>query len=152
MRWHRVSAACADLTPASARSISEPQRKSAAWRRDGFAAENQYFFRLRFRPPYDWDAMLNFLAVRATPGVEVVEADSYCRSRYHSRQMEATAILRSSLDEPNHSLVARVQFGNPRSLSLIVERIRAMFDVNADSAAIARGLDTEPGLGRACES
>ena len=26
--------------------------------------ENQYVFRLRFRPPYDWRAMLNFLAPR----------------------------------------------------------------------------------------
>ena len=42
--------------------------------------ENQYFFRLRFRPPYNWDAMLAFLAARATPGVEVVEADTYRRS------------------------------------------------------------------------
>src|ERR1700723_3927300 len=30
--------------------------------------ENQYLFRLRFRPPYNWDAMLRFLAARATPG------------------------------------------------------------------------------------
>src|ERR1700728_2927989 len=35
--------------------------------------ENQYLFRLRFRPPYHWKGMLAFLAARATPGVEVVE-------------------------------------------------------------------------------
>src|SRR5882724_1126843 len=32
--------------------------------------ENEYLFRLRFRPPYYWDGMLKFLAARATPGVE----------------------------------------------------------------------------------
>ena len=35
--------------------------------------DNQYLFRLRFRPPYHWKGMLAFLAARATPGVEMVE-------------------------------------------------------------------------------
>src|SRR5579863_2307309 len=33
--------------------------------------ENQYLFRLRFRPPYNWNGVLKFLSARATPGVEV---------------------------------------------------------------------------------
>ena len=33
---------------------------------------NQYLFRLRYRPPYQWENMLAFLAARATPGVEEV--------------------------------------------------------------------------------
>jgi hypothetical protein len=40
----------------------------------------------------------------------------------------------------------RVQFGDPRSLFLIVERLRAMFDLNADWSAIAPGLRTDPAL------
>ena len=36
--------------------------------------------RLAYRPPYDWDAMLAFLAARAIPGVEVVAGDSYRRT------------------------------------------------------------------------
>ncbi len=42
--------------------------------------ENQYLFRLRFRPPYQWESMLAFLAARATPGVEAVELGRYRRS------------------------------------------------------------------------
>jgi len=42
--------------------------------------ENQYLFRLRFRPPYDWDGILAFLASRATPGVEMVQSGAYRRS------------------------------------------------------------------------
>src|SRR6266566_9603927 len=42
--------------------------------------ENQYLFRLRFRPPYDWNGILAFLAPRATPGVEAVELGCYRRS------------------------------------------------------------------------
>ncbi len=105
--------------------------------------ENEYLFRLRFRPPYHWKAMLAFLGARATPGVEVVEDHSYRRSISVDGSHGHFEV---SLDESNHSLVARVQFGKPRSLFFIVERIRAMFDLNADSGAITRGLDTDPAL------
>src|SRR4030088_939957 len=36
--------------------------------------------RLAYRPPYDWDAMLAFLAARAIPGVETVSGNVYRRS------------------------------------------------------------------------
>ena len=105
--------------------------------------ENQYLFRLRFRPPYDWNGILAFLAPRATPGVEAVELGSYRRSISLDGDHGYFEI---SLDERNNTLVVRVQFGNPRSLFFIVERIRAMFDLNADWAAIAQGLRTETAL------
>ena len=105
--------------------------------------ENQYLFRLRFRPPFDWQGMLAFLAPRATPGVEVVEHGCYRRSISWDGDQ---GYFEVSLDEKNDALVARVQFGNPRSLFFIVERIRAMFDLNADWAAIVEGLGTDPRL------
>src|SRR5882724_12115829 len=49
-------------------------------RQSGVEPEDQYLFRLRFRPPYDWQGILAFLTPRATPGVEVVQLGSYCRS------------------------------------------------------------------------
>jgi AraC family transcriptional regulator, regulatory protein of adaptative response / DNA-3-methyladenine glycosylase II len=39
-----------------------------------------------------------------------------------------------------------VQFSDPRSLFFITERIRAMFDLNADWTSIARNLRTDPVL------
>src|SRR6516162_5306221 len=36
--------------------------------------------RLRYRPPYDWDSMLEFLRARAIPHVEIVESASYFRT------------------------------------------------------------------------
>ncbi|MGA7219006.1 MAG: AlkA N-terminal domain-containing protein [Candidatus Sulfotelmatobacter sp.] len=106
-------------------------------------AENQYLFRLRFRPPYDWKGMLAFLAVRATPGVEFVEAGSYRRSISLNGNH---GYFEVSLDETNHALAARVQFGDPRSLFFITERIRAMFDLNADWAAIVENLKNDRAL------
>lgn len=64
-------------------------RKTYAWtpsqlrslaRNTGVQPENQYVFRLPFRPPLDWNGMLAFLAARATPGVKAVEFGAYRRS------------------------------------------------------------------------
>ncbi len=106
--------------------------------------QNQYLFRLRYRPPYDWKGMLAFLAARATPGVEVANASSYRRSI--SLNNNNHGYFEVLLDEANHALLARVQFGDPRSLFFITERIRSMFDLNADWSAIARTLSTDAAL------
>ena len=111
--------------------------------------ENEYLFRLRFRPPYDWKGVLAFLAARAIPGVEVVEAGAYRRSISLSGSY---GYFETSLDEAHHALAVRVQFGDPRSLFFIIERIRAMFDLNADWAAIAPSLRTDAVLARQVEA
>jgi AraC family transcriptional regulator, regulatory protein of adaptative response / DNA-3-methyladenine glycosylase II len=112
-------------------------------RQTSIQPEDQYLFRLPFRPPYDWHGILAFLAPRATPGVELVESGRYRRSI----SLNGThGYFEVSLDEPNTGLVVRLQFGNPRSLFFITERIRTMFDVNADWAAIVRSLKTDPDL------
>ncbi|MGB7131569.1 MAG: AlkA N-terminal domain-containing protein [Candidatus Sulfotelmatobacter sp.] len=115
--------------------------------------ENQYLFRLRFRPPFDWNGMLAFLAPRATPGVEAVVNGNYLRSISLGG---CDGYFEVSLDEPNNTLVVRLQFSDPRSLFCITERVRSMFDLNADWAAIVQSLradsllaahvQSEPGL------
>jgi len=111
-------------------------------------AENQYIFHLRFRPPYHWQSMLAFLAARATPGVEAVKAGSYFRTIC----MDGMAgYFEVSLDEEHDSLKVRIEFGDPRSLFFIVERIRAMFDLNADWTDIACVLKSDPELARLVE-
>ncbi|HEY6371488.1 MAG TPA: AlkA N-terminal domain-containing protein [Candidatus Sulfotelmatobacter sp.] len=104
---------------------------------------NQYLFRLHFRPPYHWQGMLDFLAARATPGVEVVESGVYRRTiSVHDRP----GYFEVSLDHFRDALLARIEFGDPHSLFFIVERIRAMFDLNADWAAIDSSLRTDPAI------
>ena len=39
----------------------------------GATSRDRFAFDLAYRPPYDWDAMLDFLAQRAIAGVEAVE-------------------------------------------------------------------------------
>jgi AraC family transcriptional regulator, regulatory protein of adaptative response / DNA-3-methyladenine glycosylase II len=104
---------------------------------------NQYLFRLNFRPPYHWQGMLDFLAARATPGVEVVEGGTYRRS---FSWQGGDGYFEVSLDEARDALLVRIQFRDPHSLFFIIERIRAMFDLNADWAAIVESLRADPVL------
>jgi AraC family transcriptional regulator, regulatory protein of adaptative response / DNA-3-methyladenine glycosylase II len=105
--------------------------------------ENQYVFRLRFRPPYNWPGMLAFLAPRATPGVEVVEGGCYRRSIAFEGDQ---GFFEVTMDAASDALLVRLQFPNPRVLFFIIKRIRVMFDLNADWAAIVEGLKSDPML------
>ena len=113
-------------------------------RRKEIQPGNQYVFRLNFRPPYDWQGMLDFLAPRCSPGVEVVEKGRYRRTICVNGREGHFEV---SLDSQRHLLVARIEFGDPQSLFFIVERIRAMFDLNADWADIVETLGNDAVLG-----
>ena len=105
--------------------------------------ENQYLFQLNFRPPYDWKRMLEFFAVYATPGVEVAEGEYFRRAISLN---ENRGYFEVSLDASRNALRIQVQIGEPRSLFFIIERIRAMLDLDADWPTIARTLGADPAL------
>jgi len=105
--------------------------------------EGHYLFHLRFRPPYHWQGMLSFLAAHANPSVEAVDHESYCRTISVNG---SHGYFEVSLDEEVNALAVRVQIPDPRKLYFIVERIRSMFDLNADWATIAQSLGTDPEL------
>jgi AraC family transcriptional regulator, regulatory protein of adaptative response / DNA-3-methyladenine glycosylase II len=105
--------------------------------------ENHYLFHLNFRPPYDWKRMLEFLAVHATPGVEVADGEYFRRSISLN---EHPGYFEVSLDASRNELKVRVQIAEPRLLFFIIERIRGIFDLDADWPTIARTLEADPSL------
>jgi AraC family transcriptional regulator of adaptative response / DNA-3-methyladenine glycosylase II len=105
--------------------------------------ENHYLFHLHFRPPYDWKRMLEFLAAHAVHGVEAVEGGCFRRSISVN---EHRGFFEVSLESRRNALNVRVQLHEPRSLFFIIERIRAMFDLDADWATIARTLGADRAL------
>ena len=104
-----------------------------------------YRFRLAFRPPYDWDAVLAFLKARATPGVESVDRGRYRRTIVVDGKQGAIAV--SHVDSGS-ALRLDVHFPDPRALLLIVERVRRMFDLGADPSVIDGQLRVDPLLRR----
>jgi AraC family transcriptional regulator of adaptative response / DNA-3-methyladenine glycosylase II len=93
--------------------------------------------RLCYRPPYDWPQVIGFLAARATPGVESAEANRYRRTITLGGTTGTIAI---SPAEDESALALEVRFGDRRAVPTIVERVRRMFDLDADPSAIAEHL------------
>src|SRR6187431_754940 len=104
-----------------------------------------YRFRLAYRPPYDWPQVIGFLAARATPGVELVQDNRYQRTIAVGG---ATGTIAIGPAESGSALMLDVQFGDPRALLAIVERVRRMFDLGADPSVIAEQLSGDPLLRR----
>jgi AraC family transcriptional regulator of adaptative response / DNA-3-methyladenine glycosylase II len=107
--------------------------------------QDEYVFRLPYRPPYDWESLLAFLASRAIPGVEEVASGAYRRSFALDGQH---GILEVRQDQSAQALEARIHCCEPLSLLPIVTRLRAMFDVAADTSVVARCFRRDPLLGR----
>ncbi len=102
-----------------------------------------YRLRLAYRPPYDWDAVLDFLSARATPGVEQVEDGHYRRTIQVDGKHGAIDVFRPGSGAV-HALHLHVRVPDPRALLRIVERVRGVFDLGADPAAIADHFRADP--------
>lgn len=114
--------------------------------RQPLAAGDTYRFRIAYRPPYDWPAVIGFLKARATPGVESVAANRYARTISIGDLSGTIAIAPA---DQGDALLLEVRFADPRALLTIVERVRRMFDIAADPAVIAGQLVADPLLKRA---
>lgn len=99
---------------------------------------------LPFISPYDWPSMIGFLAARAIPGVEAVDA----RGRYH-RSVALDGAQGTVCVEPHdddRSLRLTIRFPRVQKLAAIVGRIRRVFDLGADPVAIGAHLSSDPAL------
>jgi AraC family transcriptional regulator of adaptative response / DNA-3-methyladenine glycosylase II len=93
---------------------------------------------LTYRAPYDWDAMLAFLAARAIPGIESVEHGRY-------RRTIALDGRCGSIDVGfGDSLEVKIDFPDSHAAPAILDRVRRIFDTDADPAAITRVLGADP--------
>jgi AraC family transcriptional regulator of adaptative response / DNA-3-methyladenine glycosylase II len=119
-------------------------RRLARPRRPGDGAQG-YRFRLAYRPPYDWDAILAFLRARAIPGVESADDGTYRRTIAVDGVAGAIEVRHA---EAGTALELVVRFPNPRALLHIVGRVRRIFDLGADPAAIGAHLGADPLLRR----
>jgi len=109
--------------------------------------------RLGYRPPLDFQAMLAFLARRAIPGIERIGADSYERA---VGDVASPTWIRVTANPHKPELLLQIHDADPRAIPDIVRRVRRVFDLDADLAAVhrtladdallARGIERRPGL------
>ncbi len=104
--------------------------------------------RLGYRPPYAFDAMLDFMRTRALPAVETVDAHSYARA---FGTPEAPGWLRlDAWPDGAHALRLQLHCPQPAQLLGVVTRLRRMFDLDANPLLIAQTFAPDPLLGPLC--
>jgi AraC family transcriptional regulator of adaptative response / DNA-3-methyladenine glycosylase II len=123
------------------RPPSALRRKAVHALPEGSVGEIGVTVRLSYWPPYDWTAMLAFLKARAIDGVECIDGETYCRTVLQDGLTGTVEIghlpRRAGLD-------ATIRFPSVRALAAIVGRIRRVFDLGADVAAIGAHLAQDP--------
>jgi 3-methyladenine DNA glycosylase/8-oxoguanine DNA glycosylase len=98
---------------------------------------------LPYRPILDWETMLAFFGNRAIPGVECTQGSVY----YRTIRCNATAGVLAVAQAPEEdALTLRLFLNDSRDLSAIVERVRRMFDLDANMTAIHAVLKADPVL------
>jgi AraC family transcriptional regulator of adaptative response / DNA-3-methyladenine glycosylase II len=98
---------------------------------------------LAYRAPYDWEALIGFLKMRAIQGVEAVSDGRYARTIALGAEKGVVTVAPSA--EPGRLAVV-VRFPRLAALPTIIARIRRVFDLAADPAAIAAHLSADPAL------
>lgn len=102
--------------------------------------------RLAWRPPYDADAMLGFLAARPLTGVETVAGGTWRRTLAltDARGARHTGWLGLRFEPAANQVAATVSPGLAPVLGAVIERLRHLLDLDAEATAIDGALAALP--------
>lgn len=107
---------------------------------------------LGYRPPYQWESILNFLASRAIPGIEVVQDGTYARAvrLVAANQKHCSGWIRIGHSEQKRVLTISASASLLPVLPQVLARVRHLFDLSCDPDAIHEVLvsmnSIRPGL------
>lgn len=106
-------------------------------RRAGAPGELGSEVRLGYRPPYDVEAMLGFFRTRAIEGMEFVQPGLLGRTlAFDAGGRRWQGWLLAQFDAAHSQLVLRVGESLHGALPLLIRRVRAAFDLDAEPDAI----------------
>jgi AraC family transcriptional regulator of adaptative response / DNA-3-methyladenine glycosylase II len=101
--------------------------------------------RLAYRQPFPASRLFDFLATRAVPGVEEGDRASYRRALTLPHGWGVATVS----DHGDGALRCVLQLEDLRDLTMAAKRLRHLFDLDADPAAVSEVLGTDPLLGPA---
>jgi AraC family transcriptional regulator of adaptative response / DNA-3-methyladenine glycosylase II len=122
----------------------------SAFRRSGPPAqreEGKLTLRLPYRPPLAFAPLLSYLAARAIPGDEEVSEGQYRRTMAFDHSHGLIAVEQEAQAS---ALLLHLRLTDLSDLTLIVQRCRHLFDLDADPAAIEALLGADPLLALDC--
>ena len=97
--------------------------------------------RLAYRPPFQWENMLHYLARRSVAGVETVQGETYLRT---VRIGGASGWLRATHLPARNQLVLALAPSLSSVLMPLLARVRSQFDLDANPALIDAWLRQDP--------
>lgn len=121
-------------------------RKEAAAQPGRLHASDTSTLQLSYRPPYDWEATLQFLAGRAIREVEFVSGGTYSRT---VRLGEHTGWIRVSHAEGKNALQVEFSHSLIPVLPALLGRLRHVFDLSARPDVISAHLMKDATLRKA---
>ncbi len=127
--------ACHEVFHASPRELRARRRK-----RDRLVADGGLLLRLPFGGPLDWDALVDYFAARAVPGVEHVSGETYRRTIVIGGDPGVLELMPGGDDH----LLLLAHLPHWEELIHIVERARRMAAVDFDLEEPARVLAADP--------
>ena len=118
-------------------SASRSAIKPAAERGNANHDQSMIELSLPYRPPFAWQALLDFFQARAIPGVESVSGGRYLRTIRMGSGIGSIAV---GHDASRRRLRVAVRLSSPEGLIEIAARLRQLFDLDADADGIDRVL------------
>jgi AraC family transcriptional regulator of adaptative response / DNA-3-methyladenine glycosylase II len=129
-----------DRTPGELRARS---RRS----RDRASGPGAIALRLAYRAPLDLEYLLDFLALRAVPGLEEVVDATYRRVLGLPHGLGIVALSSCGAPSEGAFVKAELRLEDLRDLTTAVARCRRLLDLDADPVAITEVLGADPLLG-----
>ncbi|MFJ5611741.1 DNA-3-methyladenine glycosylase 2 family protein [Streptomyces sp. NPDC093221] len=104
--------------------------------------------RLAFRGPYASARVFDFLAARAVPGVEEIVGAPGSRTYRRTLRLPHGTGIAEVAERPGTGnwLDCRLHLGDLRDLTTATQRVRRLFDLDADPYAVAERLGSDPRL------
>lgn len=96
---------------------------------------------LSYRPPYDWKALRDFYQMRQIAGLEVVTENSYRRSFRHDR---CEGVFTATHIPDKHGFRIELSLSHADYAMGVIQRIRRLLDLDADSSVITSHLSANP--------
>lgn len=119
--------------------------KEAVKRQSPTLSISGFQLKLGYRPPFDYQGMLNFLKVRAIPGVEQVTDKKYVRTIVVGHTVESLQVGRLTVthDPDKLCLQVYIELDGANQLMIVLEKVKRLFDLIADPIDIVQCLQTD---------
>jgi AraC family transcriptional regulator, regulatory protein of adaptative response / DNA-3-methyladenine glycosylase II len=100
---------------------------------------------LEFRPPFAWRSLLDFLRLRAIPGVEMADATHYRRTVSIEQHDGWIAVSRG---EKSNALNVEISPSLAPVIGAVIARVKRLFDLGAVPDAVSALLSRDPLLAK----